>query len=364
MSKAACFLLSFAAATAFAQTGPDKVQVSGYLDVYYSHNFTRSGRGETMNGRLFDIENDRPRISFAEVDFSQIISPWFSWTLQLFAGRSAEILHLTEPGGKSKYKWIRQGYVTFKGKEVTIDLGKFDTWVGYEAIDTRYQDQYSRSFNSTFSEPGYETGLRAAFAPIGKLTPGLYLVQGWNEVEDSNKGKSWGLSFNYQLDPKTNVILQNHSGVEGSNHPNDAAYFGGIGFVAPGTSEVHLLNLLVLRQDSGAVKCGLSVECGTSQDSPNKGKWNGEGLYWRRTLDPNRAVSIRLDRFEDTDALRSGVKTQLHSITAGYDHTVDPHLTFRLELRQDRSTEPFFLAGNGNLNKNRTTVTLAAIGKF
>ncbi len=364
MTKAACFALPFVAATAFAQSKPGNLQVSGYLDVYYEHNFAHSGHGETLNGRLFDIENDSPKISFAELDLSQTVTPKFSWVLQLFAGRAPEILHLAEPGGKNRYKMVRQAYVTFQASKATIDFGKFDTWVGYEAIDTRYQDQYSRSFNTTFSEPGYETGFRVSFKPTAKLSASVYLVQGWGEVEDANDSKSWGVTLNYQADPKTNVFLQNHDGKEGSDQPNDVGLFGGIGFANPGTSQVHLINFLVLRQESSTLKTSLSVDLGRSDDVSNKGDWNGQAIYARKQISTNRAASLRFDRFEDKDGLRAGLPIKLYSITAGYDYTLSPNFMLRVEGRRDMADQAFYIGRGANVDKNRTTFTVAGIAKF
>lgn len=264
---------------ASAQTAsPSPVQVSGYLDVYYAHNFARSGHGLTLNGRGLDVRNEELSLSFAELDFAQAVKPGgFGFTAMFYGGRSPDLIHLAEPGGKDKYKLLRQLYVTYQTTgetPLTIDFGKYDTWIGYEGIDNRYQDQYSRSFNWTYSETTYETGLRANKKLSDKLNGTLYLVQGWNEVEDSNDGKSWGIALSYAADPQTTYTLQNHSGQEGSDHANDIGSFGGIGFANPGTSQVDLIDFIVTRQLAPKTKAAFNVDLGNSSNAPNKGKWN------------------------------------------------------------------------------------------
>jgi len=357
-----------ASSLSWAQANPNAVQVNGYIDAYYSHNFTNSGRGITLNGRSFDIRNDELDLALAEIDFTKPAkADDLGFTAWFYGGKGPDLIHLAEPGGKNKYKWIRQAYVTYvtpQKNALTIDFGKYDTWVGYEAIDTRYQDQYSRSFDATYSGPTYATGLRLTQAFNSKLTGSFYLFQGWNEVEDANHGKSWAIGLVYTPDSTTTYWLENHSGEEGSNHANDAGLFGGIGFVHPGTSHVDLFNLSVSKQITPKSKIGLNADYTRSSTAPNNGTWNGEDLYYRTQFSANRAASLRLDRFEDRTGVRVGVPVKLYSVTTGYDRTFTPNFTLRFELRHDLSDRQFFLGRNGNLDKSRTTFTVGAIAKF
>lgn len=342
-----------------------KVNFAGYADGYYEHDLGKPAAGETLNGRGLDISNNRLTLSFAEVDASLAPAP-FGFNLQLYGGRGPELIHLAEPGGKNKYRWIRTAYVTYvtPGKTpVTIDFGKFDTWIGYEGIDNRYQDEYSRSFNWTYSEPTYETGLRATAKLSDKLSGALYIVQGWNEVEDPNDGRSAGLALTYTPDAKTTLTLQNHFGVEGSKTPNDVGSYGGIAFANPGTSFVHLVDFIASYQITPATKVAFNVDYANSDKAPNRGKWNGEVLYLRHQLKPNQAIGVRLDRMEDTDGLRTGSPVLFHSLSGTYDYTINNNFTLRFEVRRDFASHSFFNSDNGP-KKERTTLTAALIAKF
>ena len=357
-----------ASSIAGAQTAKqNNIQASGYLDVYYTHNFANADRGPTVNGRSLDTRNHQLDLSFAELDFTQAISVrGFGFTAMFYGGTGPDIISLTEPGGKNKYKWIRQAYATFQssGKNpITFDLGKFDTWIGYEPLDNRATDQYSRSFNTTYSEPSYDMGLRASSQLSDKLTGTLYLVQGWNEVEDSNKGKTWGIALSYAPDANTTYLLQNHSGAEGSTHANDIGAYGGIGFASPGTSHVDIINFQVSRQTTPKTKIAFSSDFANSADAPNNGQWNGEVLYVRQQISPIQTASLRFDRFEDKDGIRTGAPVKLYSLTGAYDHAFTPNFSLRAELRHDISDHSFFVTHSGT-DKNRTTLTLAGIAKF
>ncbi|HVT11273.1 MAG TPA: outer membrane beta-barrel protein [Fimbriimonadaceae bacterium] len=344
------------------------LDISGYLDGYYQYDFGRPASGDSVNGRGFDIAHQRPNIAFVELDISRPTSAKepVGFTLDLYGGRGPEIIHLAEPGGRNKYRYVRQGYVTYAapGKGgVTVDFGKFDTWIGYEGIDNRSQEEYGRSFNWAYSEPTYETGLRVSGKPTDKLTVSLFLVQGWNEVEDGNGGKSVGAALSYAPDGDTSFTLQNHYGKEGSTTANDAGSYGGIGFPNPGTATVHLIDFIAARQLTKKTKLAFNVDYASSVGTTNGGNWNGEVLYLHHQLSDNRWLGVRLERMEDSDGLRAGVPVTFNSLTGTYDWIASKNATIRFELRHDIASRTFFDSDSG-AKKERTTATVAAIVKF
>src|SRR5207237_6641234 len=78
-------------------------------------------------------------------------------------GKTADLVHLTEPGGMNTYKYLQQVYGTavLGGKTpITLDFGKFVTWTGLEVIGSTSNDNYSNSLLFTLAIPFYHTGLR------------------------------------------------------------------------------------------------------------------------------------------------------------------------------------------------------------
>lgn len=364
-------IIALAALTmvAFAHAQQTEWTFGGFLDGYYLYDFGRPASGDNVNGRGFDIAHKRIRLAVVELDIAKppnTKNPW-GLNVQIFGGKNADLIHLAEPGGSDKYKFLRQAYVSFapvgNQHSLQLDLGKFDTWIGSEGVDSRIQDQYGRSFNWTFSEPTYETGLRVTGKLTDKLSGGLYVVRGWNEVEDGNGSPSLGVALTYALDAKTTVTVQNHFGVEGSDRANDVGSFGGIGFPKAGTARVHLLDLIVTQQLTEKTKIALNIDHATASGSTNNGQWNGEVLYLKHQLSLKESGGLRVERFEDCDGLRAGVPIQLYSVTAGYDRVLNEHATLRLELRRDFASADFFNSERG-LSPNRTTFTLAAVLMF
>src|SRR5262249_9673073 len=130
---------------------PKEWSISGFLDWYYQYAFNRPPVGTNLAGRLFDVKHDS--FSFAVLEVNVVKTPTdkipIGLTLTGTVGKNADIVHATEPGGTNTYKYLQQAYVTYvtKGKTpVTIDFGKYATWIGYEAIESVSNDNYSRSF--------------------------------------------------------------------------------------------------------------------------------------------------------------------------------------------------------------------------
>lgn len=358
--------LAVVAVSALSQNASEW-KFAGYLDFYYQYDLNRPASGNSVNGRGFDIAHHRIRLANAELDASLEPTAKRPWgvNLQLMVGKNADLINFTEPGGKDRYKLFRQAYVTYADAKSgwKADLGKFDTWIGYEGVDTRSQEQYSRSFNWTYSEPTYETGLRFSGKLNEKVSLALFLVQGWNEVKDGNGSPSVGAQFTISAGPRTTVVLQNHYGKEGSSSPNDAGSYGGIGFANPGTSTVHLLDGIVTHQINEKTKVAFNVDYGNATGGLNVGKWNGEVLYLTHAANAKHTHSLRFERFEDADGLRAGVPIILHSLVGGHEWKAFANGIVRFEVRHDRSSKAFF-NGRSGLETSRTTLGAALILKF
>ena len=360
-----CCVLCIVCCGAWGQSSTP-LTLGGYLDLYYQYDF---GRPTTdLAYRFFDIRHNR--WDLAEADFDATMAPTakrpFGFTLQAIAGKSADILNAAEPGGKDYLKYIGQGYATYQsaGKTpVTIDFGKFYTWIGNEGYDSRTQINYSRSFTNTLAEPDYHVGFRASVPANPKLTVTGYLVNGWNETKDSNGGKSGGITLSYSPDPKTSLVLQNYFGDEGSNTPNDAGSFGGIGFPVPGVFHVHLLDAIASRQLTPTLKVIGNIDYGSATHPGTSGTWDGELVYLQDTFTPKSSGTLRFDRMHDTSGLRTGSPVLLQSITTTYDYNLNKNAFLRAELRHDIADSSVFPTHNGTAS-HRTTVTFAQILHF
>ncbi|HSH95810.1 MAG TPA: outer membrane beta-barrel protein, partial [Roseimicrobium sp.] len=185
-------LATLSSLSIFAHAGQDEpfkdLVFSGFFDVYYQHSLNDPGVRTGLFGRQFDTNHAQFTFSSMQVNMQKKTTEEnpFGFTLQLTAGKNTDILHATDPAGPESTKHLWQAYATYAAKNgMTVDLGKFSTWVGYESGTPVANDLYSISFLYFFCQPIFHTGLRVS-KPVGPATVTAAVVNGWNESEDSN----------------------------------------------------------------------------------------------------------------------------------------------------------------------------------
>src|SRR5260370_11395864 len=196
-------------------------EVSGFVDGYFSSNFNRpfNHRNQLRN---FDFKNNEFGLNLAKLVFEKKASEGsrIGYRLDLAFGAATDWVHSAEPGGVETYKHIQQAYGSFlapvgKGG-LQIDVGKFVTWNGAEVIESKDNWNYSRSFLFAWAIPYYHAGVRATYNFNNKVSLTGALVNGWNNVEDNNGGKTVGLSLTIKPNSKF-TIVENYTGGPAQN---------------------------------------------------------------------------------------------------------------------------------------------------
>ncbi len=97
-----------------------------------------------------------------------------------------------------------------------LDFGKFVTWSGQEVIETKDNWNYSRGLLFAWAIPYYHTGLRATYARNDQVSLTGFLVNGWNNAEDNNTGKTFGGQIILKPSAKL-AIIENYTGGPGAD---------------------------------------------------------------------------------------------------------------------------------------------------
>jgi len=337
------------------------VSITGHFDIYYQHSFNNPGMATPIGFRQFDVKHDQFSLASLQVNFSKAPkegSP-MGFTLSLAAGKNQDIINSAEPGGTEPYRYIQQAYVSYllPKSGATVDLGKFLTWIGYEGIVSAGNDAYSLSDLFFVAQPIYHTGVRVSAPLSSGFTGSAYLVNGWNEVEDSNGAKSYGATLAKSFG-KTSVTTSYYGGVEGASTTN--------GFAVPGQTSVQLGDLIVVHQLTPSLKLALNADYGSangvSAGDPS-GHFSGIAGYVKNQFSPSLAGTLRYETVSDPNGLRTGFDSHLNSITACVEYSVTSNALFRLELRRDTANQNLFESDSGPKDQ-RTTLTLAHIVKF
>jgi hypothetical protein len=357
-------LLTLTVSLAFSQQTPDSqasqtpapasppawsagpIDFSGLVDGYYSLNFNHPA-SMTNNLRNFDVRANSLSLNMAKIELQHSADP-VGFRIDLGFGRAYDIFHATEPmqDGTGIFRYIPQAYLSVAPKDwggFQFDFGKFYTSAGAEPTETHLNWNYSRAYLYA-NGPYYHFGARMSKPITSWWTGGFQLVNGWNNVEDNNTGKTIGLTSamtgkkvawfsNYYVGPEKTATN------EGYRH-----FWDNVFTVTPNDKAAFYLNI-----DVGTDK----VKNGQSND------WWGIAVAHRYTPNSWFALSPRVEYYKDTHGFITGTAQALKEFTLTADFKMQEGFLFRTEYRRDWSDKPFFDRGNELASSKSQSTVLA-----
>ncbi len=329
-------------------------KITGWFDVYYQYDFNRSPFGVNLTGRGYDTRAGSFELANAQLNikYGKKDSP-FSLTADLALGRNAQINSALDAANGNSNQAIQQLFVTFTQKDgSTFDIGKFNTWIGYESPYTIDNANYSVSTLFNFGQPVWHVGLRYSKPLSDTATASLFAVNGWNETQDTNSSKTFGFSYAKTLSKKLSATLGYIGGKEGPN---------GIGLPNSGLSDVHMLDLVATYAASDKQAFVFNGDYASSAGA-NSGHWTGWSIFSNTKLSDKNDFSLRFSTLQDGNNLR-GVGGSIGSLTGTFNIKTSDVSTLRLEARSDMANTSFFQSGSGS-SKSRTTLTIAHQVRF
>ena len=349
-------LLAFAATQARAQTPaptpeptpaptpePPKIDVTGFVDVYYGYNFNKVD----PIARTFDVQHNTFSLSLAEIAFAKGVTPEsrVGFRADLDFGKTADLVTAYEPesDGKEIYKHIQQAYVSLLTGKVQWDAGKFVTPMGAEVIESGDNWNYTRSILFGYAIPFYHVGLRATFTATDKLAFTGYLVNGWNNSSEINGDKTVHLGATWKPTTKVTWIGNYMFGKE-----------------TPGSNDVRNLFDTTLTWAPGKLSLMANYDYGTEGDV----SWWGIAGYAKFQASSSWALVGRYEYADDTDGGFMTFGTKVQSLTVTSDHLIAGGLKLRLEYRTDFADERIFPKDDGTDEKSQTTLTVGLVYGF
>jgi len=323
------------------------ITFSGLVDGYYSLNFNHPASGNNQL-RNFDLKANQFSLNMAKLVMEHSPDP-VGFRIDLGFGRTFDALRFSEPD-IGFMRNVEQAYISLKppkGNGFQFDFGKFVTSAGAEVIETHTNWNYSRSLLFALAIPYYHFGARVS-KPIGKyFTGGVQLVNGWNNVEDNNTGKTVGLTGAF-VTPKVSWYNNYYVGPE-----------------KPGSNDGlrHLYDTTVLVTPHEKVSMYLNFDYGVdkikgSSDSPD---WFGVAWASRFAVNDWFAVSPRLEYMDDGYSTARKIK----EFTLTGEFKMKKGFLSRLEYRRDWSDQPFFDRGdNAGVFKSQTTLLVGFVAYF
>lgn len=343
------------AAPEASPTGQDwalgPVRYSGLVDLYYSNNFNHPA--SRLSGlRNFDVKANQFSLNMAKFTLEHAPEP-VGFRVDFGFGRAFDIMHASEPAGSSVLRNIEQAYLSVKPsswKGVQFDFGQFVTSTGAEVIETHANWNYSRSLLFALALPYYHFGARAT-VPLGtQFSAGVQLINGWNNVEDNNTGKTAGFTATWS-----------RKWVTWTNN-----YYVGPEKVSGESGLRHLYDTTLLFTPRSHTSFYLNFDYGTDRNPAGmNSRWVGVAGAARFALSERFALAPRLEWFNDADGWSTGTVQRLKEFTLTGEYSMPAGLITRLEYRRDWSDQPFFERGaTPSAFRSQNTILLGLVAHF
>lgn len=306
------------------QWGTDfSLMFDGYVDKAF--NSPPSG----FNGlRNFDVRANTVHVNMGMITIDHAPAP-VGFHLDVGFGETFDIIHSGNRDPQA-WKYFKQAYLSIKPKSwhgVEIDAGEFVTSAGAEVIETNQNYNYSRSLLFAWAIPYIHTGIRVQY-PIGAhFTGSFQVVNGWNNVEPINSGKTYGFTGAYAW----KKVTWNNTYYVGPEHAHTTV----------GWRNLYDTNVVVNQTDK--LSWYLNFDYGRDKNiGPGASQWTGLAGAARYAIGKKAAVAGRLEFFNDMDGFSTGTAQTVKEFTLTGEYRLTDWLMTRAEFRRDWSDQPFF----------------------
>jgi hypothetical protein len=335
-----------------------RVQWHGLMDANYNWNFN-DPVSKTNTYHIFNYRANTGDINYGEIAIETPVEP-IGFRADFGFGRTTQFVHGGEQAGRA-LRYIQQAYVSarpIRNSELQVDFGKFVTSAGAELIETHENWNYSRSLLFSWAIPFYHFGLRTAIPVHKNYTAGFQLVQGWNNIEDANGAKTFGLTGAYSKGKVTwfhnYYVGREKEDIDGVSQPGLRNLFDTTVLVTPTARTAFYVNF-----DIGSDK----------RVGPGSDRWYGIAGAARFALTNRLALAPRLEWFKDRDGFATGTPQSLKEVTLTGEYRLwggnGNSVLSRVEYRRDWSSEAVFEGGPGRPDRrNQNTMLVGLIFTF
>jgi hypothetical protein len=355
--------------------------LSIYLQGGYTYNgnasasgpFDDTGNGEQNDFRVFDHKANSFTLDLAQIVFQK--DPALGnvgYKVKFSAGETAKLIHAAGMGASGESFDVTEAYMSYNaavGKGLRFDFGKMVTFFGAEVIEAIDNPNYSRSFLFNYAIPFTHTGLKASYVFSDALNAAVYIVNGWDNATDNNRGKSYGVSVGYTPAESFSLLINGMTGPEqneqgangptvGSSSSNQRTLLDIVATIKPVKPLSIILNYDDGREDNVP---GTLLPSGTSSDA----KWDGLAGIIKYDFNDTYSLAVRGEYFDDKDGFRTGTVQKLKEVTVTPEIRLNGGVILRPEYRHDTSDKTSFDIVNGTATKkSQDTIALGVMYRW
>jgi hypothetical protein len=175
-------------------------------------------------------------------------------------------------------------------------------------------------------------------------------LNGWNNIIDTNTGKTYGASFAWTPSKKFSLIENYLAGPEQIRNNGDWRQLSDTVVTYSPTSKLSF----IANYDYGRDHLPAALD---------SVYWTGIAGYIKYTFDDKYALATRYEYYNDHSGFTTGMPQHFNGVTGTFERKVAGSLITRLEYRHDMSNQPSFVKGSSPV-KGQDTVAAGLIYTF
>jgi hypothetical protein len=322
-----------------------KVTIEGYIDTYYAYNFN-SPSGNDQPYFVSMARHNEMNINLAYVDLRYTASRLRARFVPGF-GTYVNSNNAAEPGSLRNIIEASAGIKLSDKKNIWIDAGVFGSPYTNESAISKDHLAYTRSFAPEYV-PYYLSGLKLTIPVSGGINAYVYLLNGWQQIQDQNKSKSLGTQLEIRA---SNHLLLNWN-----------TYLGNERSAADSTIDTRMFSdfyFIYTKERLSATGC---IYAGVQKQAEGKdGVWWQANLIGRYNISNEFSITGRIEHFNDPDEVQivpitgvSGFRS--YSSSLGLNYKLAENILLRLEGRTFFSDKHVYMHGD-EPSKNSNAIT-------
>lgn len=327
-----------------------KITFSGMVDVYYGYDFNEP----TNSDRPYFVSSARHNevnvnLAYLGVNYrnekirARFVPGFGTYMNSNYAAETGTLKNLVE---------ANVGVKLSKSRDIWIDAGVFGSPYTNESAISKDHLMYSRSLAPEYV-PYFLTGVKLS-APLGKkLTGYVYILNGWQNITDTNTPLSIGTQLEYRPGKRTLINFNTYVGDESSpaNPDFGMRYFADLYMIYNPDGKFSMTSCIY-----GGIQQRFNL--GTSTNQP----WWQINWIGRYNFNKKTSISGRLEFFNDPQEimLRSITSEKISNIASSglcINHKVNSNALFRLEYRNFLADKNIFTLNNSESNYSNLLIS-------
>ena len=342
-----------AATQAAPSTG---LTVAGYVEAYYSHDFSLAKTTPERPGFLYNHRRNREvniNLAFIKAAYT---SERVRGNLAIQVGNYAQYNYAAEQELTKNIFEANAGVKLSKNRDLWLDAGIFASHIGFESAISKDCWTLTRSILAENS-PYYLSGARVTYnAGNGKLTLLGMVTNGWQRVRklDGYTGPSISTQVQYRPSP---MLTLNWSSFLGSDRPDSlrqGRFFNNFyAIINPSGRFGVTLGFDVGSDRKPVLRAGSDVRV----DGGGSYVWYSPIAIVRYKTSEKSYVNARVEYYDDKNGVIIGIPGfQTMGYSLGYDYAIMPNALFRVEGKLYDSKTSIF---EGKRSNTSLTTSLA-----